>query len=307
MRKKLFCAVLTAALLAMQVVPVSAASTLPVTNANKYTVSVTGGGSYEYTVPFTGNFEITLAGSQGSTGGGPGYVVTTTRRFSYGDRIKFVTYRAPGNTSSSVAGKSSRMYLNGTEILRAGGGTGGYSYSMCNKNVQVSAPVTIAGGEGGSNGSVTYHTCSVSPNQPCYTQVAHSHSHAKGCASHQCGSHDGSCGHGHQAGSGLEGVDSGESGYCHHTIWDCNKKWDYPHTCGHNSGDQLSYIAATPGTCYGATGSLSNRDSGSFTICLAEHYNLYHHGGQVSGDVTYRGSTMNLVLRDNYVVYYKRR
>lgn len=44
MRQKLFCAVLTAALLAMQVVPVSAASTLPVTNANKYTVSVTGGG-----------------------------------------------------------------------------------------------------------------------------------------------------------------------------------------------------------------------------------------------------------------------
>lgn len=44
MRKKLFCAALTAALIAMQVVPVSAASTLPVTNANKYTVSVTGGG-----------------------------------------------------------------------------------------------------------------------------------------------------------------------------------------------------------------------------------------------------------------------
>lgn len=255
-------------------------------------------------MPFTGNFEITLAGSQGSTGGGPGYVVSVTRRLNYGDRIKFSVYGEPGNTSYSVAGKSSRMYLNGSEILRAGGGTGGYSYSMCNKAVQTSAPVTIAGGEGGSNGSITYHTCSTSPNQPCYTQVAHTHSHAKGCSSHQCGSHDNSCGHGTHSGSGLEGG----SGYCHHTIWDCNKKWDYPHTCGHNSGDVISKVDATPGICYGGSSqSLSNMGSGYFTIRLAEHRNLMYHGGAVGDLLTYRGSTMNLVLRDNYVVYYKRR
>lgn len=43
MRKKIYCAVLTLALLAMQVMPVCAASTLPVTNGNQYTVSQTGG------------------------------------------------------------------------------------------------------------------------------------------------------------------------------------------------------------------------------------------------------------------------
>lgn len=54
-------------------VSVHAANILPVNHGNKYVYSVAGGGEKTWEVPFTANYKLTLAGTEGagySAGGG---------------------------------------------------------------------------------------------------------------------------------------------------------------------------------------------------------------------------------------------
>lgn len=90
-----------------------------------------GGGNYEYTVPLTGNYEITLAGSSGSaygaTSGGAGCTLNRTVRLQYGDTVKFSLNDQPrtdtrGDTLYVHGGLKSTLYVNGAKIWEASGG-----------------------------------------------------------------------------------------------------------------------------------------------------------------------------------------
>ena len=119
------------------------------------------GGTYEYTVPFTGNYEITLSGAQGasydSNSGGYGYTLTKTIRLQYQDKIKVVvgkrlSWSQSGAVVSVPGGEDSNFYLNDQLIWTAAGGAG-----QITKNIVPNActSVTVQNGNGSSTGSWT--------------------------------------------------------------------------------------------------------------------------------------------------------
>lgn len=259
-------------------------------------------------MPFTGNYEITLAGSSGSaygaTSGGAGYTLTKTVRLQYGDIVTLLVPNKPVAVSAQnmPGGNRAELYVNGNLVWIAGGGAGAIPvYAASDRRVVTSTALTIQGGNGssaGSNGYVTYHTCDNALPGQCYSQVSHSHSHST-CASHQCGS-------AYCTRHGNE-----ESSYCHHTYWDCSKRYDYPHTCGHNSGDVIQLVPANPGTNYWtpewqpASVSLSNSGAAYCTIRLANTNGVLYNN-VVAGAPYYLNNKCNLIVLDNTVCYYKR-
>ena len=89
------------------------------------------GGTYEYTVPFTGNFTIIVAGAQAASydgdSGGKGNTLTSTIRLHYNDTIKFVLSDKPSRSKSGSnmtipGGGAGKFYINGNLVLVAGGG-----------------------------------------------------------------------------------------------------------------------------------------------------------------------------------------
>lgn len=123
------------------------------------------GGEFEYTVPYTGNYQITLSGSQGSaysdSSGGYGYTLTKNVRLNCGDVLKFSVPKKPTGTSTngsvlSVAGgNAARYWLNDSLQLLAGSGSG-----YVNNNIAPNGILSVKtlGGEGNSVGvSKTYN------------------------------------------------------------------------------------------------------------------------------------------------------
>ena len=171
--------------------------------------------------------------------------------------------------------------------------------------------MAIVGGEsGGSDGYVQYHTCSNSPNAPCYSQVPHTHTSS--CPSHQCGKpvggvgadgHGGSCPDGHPN-VGFQG----ENSYCHYGVIDCSQQWDIAHTCGKHTGQVTASSNATPGRCSDNFTSppLSNSGAGYCSVKLADRAELAYDNKVVSSP-HYKSTICNLIIRDDTVVYYKRR
>lgn len=258
-------------------------------------------------MPFTGNYEITLAGSSGANGvtsGGAGYTLTKTVRLQYGDIVTLLVPNRPVAVSAQnmPGGNRAELYINGNLVWIAGGGTGAIPvYAASDRRVVTSTALTIQGGNGsskGSNGYVTYHTCDSSKPGQCYSQVSHSHSHST-CSHHQCGVE-----HCTRHGNPV-------SSYCHYTYYDCGIRYDYPHTCGHNPGDVIQLVPASPGTNYWVTDwqpdsvALSNGGDAFCSISLA------NTNGVLYKNVTaklpyYLNSKCNLIVLDNTVCYYKR-
>ena len=113
------------------------------------------GGEISYTIPYTGDFDIILAGSQGgsynSDKGGCGYTCTKKIRLSKGDVIKVKTPNKPSGTNTSpVGGKKAEMWVNNTLMFVAGGGAGGISKTIADSGVLNIYP---QGGEGYTNGA----------------------------------------------------------------------------------------------------------------------------------------------------------
>lgn len=274
------------------------------------------GGENSYIVPFTADYDIELSGSQGScysgVSGGYGYKLSKKVRLQYGDILKIDTPNHPASSVTSTGGNAAKLYVNGTLVWVAGGGTGHVPrYDDSDKNVTTSTALTIAGGKGspnGSNGSITFHTDDESKPGQCYNKVAHTHSAAKGCPGHQCGS-SGGCGHSTDVGSGIEGG-GGEGAYCHATVWTCSKQWDYPKKCGKNNGTVIAKTDATAGTCSNAGGvwevtqSTGNSSNAKFSISLHQQSNLWY--GSTVSLPKYQDRVCNLILKDNVVVHFKR-
>ena len=100
------------------------------THSNGYSYSL-GGGTSEYVIPYTGYYDISLAGSQGSAynsnSGGKGYVLSKKVYLNKGDVIKVVIGERPswsqnGSVLTVPGGNCSELYLNGVLQWRAGGG-----------------------------------------------------------------------------------------------------------------------------------------------------------------------------------------
>lgn len=130
---KKFSAILFALVLCAWTTPVHAAPTeLPLSLSNSWAIAKDGG-DCSYTIPYTGNYEISLSGSQGSAYsnnyGGYGYKLTKNIRLTYGDTIKISTPNRPtGYTTANgvltvPAGNDASIYVNDKLVWSAGGGS----------------------------------------------------------------------------------------------------------------------------------------------------------------------------------------
>lgn len=98
------------------------------------------------------------------------------------------------------------------------------------------------------------------------------------------------------------------AGYCHFGVIDCSRQWDIAHTCGRNTGQVTAISNATPGGCSGnfTSQSLSNSGAGYCSVKLADRAGLAYDNKVVSLP-HYKSTLCNLIIRDDTVVYYKRR
>lgn len=137
----------------------AAPAEFPLGKSNSWSFSA-GGGTYEYTIPYTGDYTIVVAGAQGSSyggSGGTGYTLTKTVRLNYGDVVKCITHAMPtsyqdGQTYKVPGGESSELYVNGTLVWRAGGG-GGY----VNTAIAPNNTTTVIAYNGNNDSSTTYN------------------------------------------------------------------------------------------------------------------------------------------------------
>ena len=171
----------------------------------------------------------------------------------------------------------------------------------------------------------------------CYTLGSHTHDQIQTCARDDHSNYTCYCTH-------SPADETHEHTYCSYHKHICNvchkyiKRWDgmcsadcnhHQHTsgrpymcgdsptntwnlgCGYSNGEIIGYSNGSVGSCSGNSASddahINNEGAASAKIELDEHRKLYYTGANVSGDVEYAGSKVNLVLRDNIVVYYKRR
>lgn len=133
--------------------PVHAAATVPINHGNKYTYSVTGG-EYTWEVPFTGNYKVTLSGTEGASysagSGGYGTQLVKVVRLVKGTQLCVVLPARPNYTSGETvvvpSGNNAELYLDGDLYMLAGGGG-----ARINNNI---APNGCTQVNVGSNGSV---------------------------------------------------------------------------------------------------------------------------------------------------------
>lgn len=198
MLKKLFALVSALTLLLASTLTVSAAEAdLPLNLNNSWSLARTGGGDISYTIPYTGNYEISLSGSQGSaysnSSGGYGYTLTKTVRLQYGDVICIHTpekptgYTTSGSTITVPAGNDAQLYVNDTLVWTAGAGAALVTNNIAPNGItSVSAQGSTArnynvhwhsgNGKSGATHSNTFPTVyAASSPGGCYGGIGHTH------------------------------------------------------------------------------------------------------------------------------------
>jgi len=123
------------------------------TNSSWY--SVTNGIQY-WTVPFSGNYQITAAGaSPGLIGGGTSYYSAPYYGSGLGAKIRATVQLIQGQTLAIVAGQSTYPSVNAGQFSCQGGAGGSFvvalntSSSITSSNQYTIIPIVIAGGGGG--------------------------------------------------------------------------------------------------------------------------------------------------------------
>ncbi|MCM1237608.1 MAG: hypothetical protein NC489_46690, partial [Ruminococcus flavefaciens] len=116
----------------------------PLTLSNSWTVT-NGGGDYSYTVPYSGIYEITLAGGQGGdyndNSGGYGQTVVKKLRLQAGTALtihngrKASAYTTNSNTLTVQKGDASYVDISGVGKLIAGAGGGYVNYSTAPNSI----------------------------------------------------------------------------------------------------------------------------------------------------------------------------
>lgn len=268
------------------------------------------------TIPWNADYIITLAGGAGSSStgrqGGNGYVVSAKLSLKKGDVLSWTSGTkgavSKAGTTSRGGGKSI-LSLNGNQLWVAGGGVGATpAYSETARTVTTCSMVIVGGDSGGSDGYVQYHTCSSSPNAPCYNLTT--------CLGNKLvGGKD-------VYALLLEDWVDGDTHWERNRCRVCGKQWVNEfgldigcpnvnvimHTCGKSSGQVTNLVNATPGSCSGnfTSQSLSNSGTGYFSIKLADRAGLAY-ANTTTRSPYYKNTLCNLIIRDDTVVYYKRR
>lgn len=323
-------------------IPVQAANNLPISFGNSYTAPTMGGGTYEYTVPFTGYYDITLSGAQGasydSNCGGCGITLSGKMLLSYGDVLKFdvsgvkPSYVRSGSVITVPAGQAATLSINGDVVWKAIGGPG----QRNRKNAEVGVTSVVLYGSDGSTETCTVHWCpnttavlyQLSSPGECYTATGHTHDKTAVCpaCTHyhpavECGHaqdyYDASTDsyrcpyHGGDSNAGISGCTYViRAAYYEHDR-DCDhaqNTWTY--TCRDNS-KIFGAQTAGYGNCYVADGYtadsvVSNTSGCKATIQLAEQQHMFYDS-ELIDEATWQNIPLNLVVKDNAVCYYKRR
>lgn len=217
MRRKLYSLIAALVLCFSISIQASAANVLPITRQNSYTYRQSGQGTYEFTVPYTGNYEITLSGAAGASynaaSGGSGYTLSKTVRLQYNDTVKIVlqnkpSYYATGSTLTVPSGVRSQLYVNGTLVWNAAGGAGSLSTQIAPNGITSvrtfdgdSATSKDAGvhwhtgnGKSGATHSNTFPTVysTATPNG-CYVWGGHTHNATGTCGYKMVYTYDSRC------------------------------------------------------------------------------------------------------------------
>lgn len=329
-------------------------------HSNGYSYSL-GGGTSEYVIPYTGYYDISLAGSQGSAynsnSGGKGYVLSKKVYLNKGDVIKAVVGERPswftdGSTLTVPGGNYSELYLNGVLQWRAGGGaseqsnniapTGITSVQYLSGNPTAKPAVTLTphwhsgNGKSGTTHANQFPTVySETLVGGCYGWSGHTHDATRTCARfHNCDldpkrvawccmNENINGNYIHKPGCPCEGTcwTRAEDKYFRDNwVIDCNGAMNdyacgYPNNtqvlkCGYSQGQILNVNNASyqphinSGNFNGK--SLSNTGNGKCTIRLAEQQEL-NYSNVVVTTPHYKDGLCELILRDDTVVYYKRK
>lgn len=330
----------------------AAGNDLPITHGNKYTISRNGGGDIAYTVPFTANYEVTLSGSEGagySSGtGGYGYTLTTTVRLNKGQTVEIgapdrPTYSTSGSTTMLPHGSDSVLKVDGTEVLRAGGGAPKVNNNIAPEGVLnlslegLSLPVHWHSGNGKSGPThsnqfpTVYNETSVGG---CYGLTGHTHNATRTCPRYHDHAYDKKeyrwcCMNENRGGNYVHPENCPCPGNCstgadnwkrYALVSICDgalNSWGCGNlplntqtlTCGKQQGQILNINNSSyrPHTCSGdfSGQSLTNSGNGKCTIRLAERQGLAYSDVIVKAP-SYKNTKCELILRDDTVVYYKR-
>lgn len=287
------------------------------------------GGEISYTIPYTGNYEISLSGSQGSaydnSSGGYGYTLIKKVRLQKGDVLQIVTpnkptgYSANGAVITIPSGEDGVLYVNGVESLRAGGGVGFVNNSRVPwgitsvKTEKRSYSVHWHSGNGYSGANSHYEFPQLDTrNNPggCYTNSWHTHDSR--CTYEQWHTHERCVNH--WVNDDPTGGTGGWSWTEHHCTHHSKHEGDtrdnhYSIGCGYSQG-QVVGINNQHGDARGCSGSydscsVSNTGNAKFSIRLCEQQSIMFHS--VATRVPYYTNTKcNLIITDGTVAYFKR-
>lgn len=252
-----------------------------------------------------------MAGAAGENGG-CGYVVSKYAiSLKKGSTVRGSIGRIGAGPSDggSYAGGTSYLYIDSSLTLKAGGGTGARVESS-------DGTVHEAGGLGGSNAVVHYHhhtpatAPSITMTRPKYSDGGINYGKRVNGGTIGCWT-----GHLHGTNTTSRGgcvvceCERNEDGSCksHRHPRVCGLEEGVHPTCGYEEGQVDGYTGATPGTCSGGdSASLSNRGNGYFSVKLADQNNIQFDNQQVKLP-HYKDVEVQLIIKDDAVIYYKRK
>lgn len=292
--------------------PVFATPTLDST----LTWSKTGGGSYTCTVPYTGNYDLSVAGTSGAcygdTSGGSACTITQSLRFNAGDVIKVTLCNQPshytsGSTLYVPKGNDTLVYMNDTLILTAPGGQGSIHNSTAPSGVTsvITDESTYTVHWHNAN-CPKKHVCDSTCRTPRYCggtcSYVSCHDYSDGCDWHDYHYHIGhsyrctSCGsEAERWRTDVGDYSAPQTTLCGKSVVRCTgtlNTWN----CGYTDGQ----IVGTP---VGEHSSVVGQ--ACFSLKLANQNNLMYSRVAVRYP-SYLGNRCDLILRDKTVLYYKR-
>lgn len=277
-------------------------------------------------MPFTGFYELTLAGTAGaswnSTSGGSGdTLVLNSVHLNAGDTLKAVlqnkpSYSTSGGVMTIPGGYASKLYYNGTLVLTAAGGGGTITSNLVDEGSGINTVKVYSGDSTTDYSSYSIHWHEGLNQCPGATGCFQNyHKHKDGCST-RCYCSSGNSGV-DETRCSVCGHSGGHGSPCNKVSWHCNNSPINATKviCGYEDG-QILGVSGTVTKNSGTSSSTSNwswssknadnSGDGIFGVKLVEQSNLYYSSTQTSKPI-YNDVTCNLILQNNTVVHFKRK
>lgn len=234
-----------------------------------------------------------------------------------------------GSVVSIPGGKPSYCYIDGEFYVKAGGGGGRIGNNIA-PNLALTMRVYGGDNTGYADSGIHWHTGNGKSgpyHSNTFPQIDSRDNTGGGCYTKHWHTHDSKCDyeswHTHEHCQYWVSDGTNENGesvghwvtdhHCtpHHKHEGDTRNNHHAINCGYSQGQILNTgLSPSASACSGTYNSsaVNHSGAGSFTIKLQEQNTLYYKGGAVSStDLYYRGGRADLVLKDDVVVYYKRR